>query len=76
MGINTIDSAVAGLGGCPYANGASGNVATEEVLYLCQQMGIETGVDLATVNQAGWEICNALGREPVSKVALALGRPE
>ncbi|MCV5919432.1 hydroxymethylglutaryl-CoA lyase, partial [Escherichia coli] len=45
MGINTIDSAVAGLGGCPYAKGASGNVATEDVLYLCEQLGIETGVD-------------------------------
>lgn len=46
MGINTVDSSVAGLGGCPYAHGASGNVATEDVLYLCQGLGIETGVDL------------------------------
>ncbi len=53
MGINTIDSAVAGLGGCPYAKGASGNVATEDVLYLCEQLGIETGVDLGVINEAG-----------------------
>lgn len=76
MGINTIDSAVAGLGGCPYANGASGNVATEEVLYLCHKLGLTTGVDLHQVNKAGWDICQALGKQPVSKVALALGAPE
>ncbi|MCR9865731.1 hydroxymethylglutaryl-CoA lyase, partial [Vibrio parahaemolyticus] len=75
MGINTIDSAVAGLGGCPYAKGASGNVATEDVLYLCEQLGIETGVDLNIINQAGWQICRALGKRPSSKVALALGDP-
>ncbi|MCV5277234.1 hydroxymethylglutaryl-CoA lyase, partial [Escherichia coli] len=51
MGINTVDSAVAGLGGCPYAKGASGNVATEDVLYLCEQLGIETGVDLNIINE-------------------------
>ncbi|WP_329352631.1 hydroxymethylglutaryl-CoA lyase [Vibrio natriegens] len=75
IGINTIDSAVAGLGGCPYAKGASGNVATEDVLYLCEQLGIETGVDLIAVNEAGWQICRALGKPPASKVALALGDP-
>ncbi|MGF1908660.1 hydroxymethylglutaryl-CoA lyase [Vibrio kasasachensis] len=75
MGINTIDSAVAGLGGCPYAQGASGNVATEDVLYLCENLGIETGVDLNLINQAGWQICQALGKKPISKVALALGDP-
>lgn len=75
MGVNTIDSSVAGLGGCPYANGASGNVATEEVLYLCQHLGIDTGVDLAQINRAGWSICHALGKKPMSKVALALGEP-
>ncbi|WP_375749302.1 hydroxymethylglutaryl-CoA lyase [Vibrio sp. HN007] len=75
MGINTIDSAVAGLGGCPYAKGASGNVATEDVLYLCNQLGIETGVDIDLVNQAGWRICQALGKTPSSKVSLALGDP-
>lgn len=76
MGINTIDSAVAGLGGCPYAKGASGNVATEDVLYLCEQLGIETGVDLNLINEAGWQICKALGKPPASKVALALGDPQ
>ncbi|MFH4643038.1 hydroxymethylglutaryl-CoA lyase [Vibrio alginolyticus] len=75
MGINTIDSAVAGLGGCPYAKGASGNVATEDVLYLCEQLGIETGVDLGVINEAGWQICRALGKSPASRVALALGDP-
>ncbi|MFW1532174.1 hydroxymethylglutaryl-CoA lyase [Vibrio parahaemolyticus] len=75
MGINTVDSAVAGLGGCPYAKGASGNVATEDVLYLCEQLGIETGVDLNIINKAGWQICHALGKRPSSKVALALGDP-
>ncbi|MDF2152101.1 hydroxymethylglutaryl-CoA lyase [Vibrio sp. CAU 1672] len=76
MGINTIDSAVAGLGGCPYARGASGNVATEDVLYLCEHLGIDTGVDLNAINQAGWQICRALGKAPVSKVALGLGDPD
>lgn len=75
MGINTIDSAVAGLGGCPYAKGASGNVATEDVLYLCEQLGIETEIDLNIINEAGWQICHALGKRPSSKVALALGDP-
>ncbi|ELA6659468.1 hydroxymethylglutaryl-CoA lyase [Vibrio alginolyticus] len=75
MGINTIDSAVAGLGGCPYAKGASGNVATEDVLYLCEQLGIETGVDLSVINEAGWQTCRALGKSPASRVALALGDP-
>ncbi|WP_274023034.1 hydroxymethylglutaryl-CoA lyase [Vibrio parahaemolyticus] len=75
MGINTIDSAVAGLGGCPYAKGASGNVATEDVLYLCEQLGIETEIDLNIINEAGWHICHALGKRPSSKVALALGDP-
>lgn len=72
MGVATIDSSVAGLGGCPYAKGAAGNVATEDVLYLCQGLGIETGVDLPAVAEAGWQICQALGRLPTSKVALAL----
>ncbi|WP_428775623.1 hydroxymethylglutaryl-CoA lyase [Vibrio sp.] len=75
MGISVIDSSVAGLGGCPYAPGASGNVATEDVLYLCQGLGIETGIDLARVNRAGWAISQALNRKPTSKVALALGNP-
>ncbi|MCL9781973.1 hydroxymethylglutaryl-CoA lyase [Vibrio sp. S4M6] len=72
MGISVVDSSVAGLGGCPYANGASGNVATEDVLYLCQGLGIETGVDLEKVAQAGWAICRNLNKRPSSKVSLAL----
>ncbi|PQJ70242.1 hydroxymethylglutaryl-CoA lyase [Vibrio jasicida] len=72
MGINTIDSSVAGLGGCPYARGASGNVATEDVLYLCQGLGIETGVDLELLAKAGWMISEELNRQPTSKVSLAL----
>ncbi|EIE1271956.1 hydroxymethylglutaryl-CoA lyase [Vibrio parahaemolyticus] len=72
MGINTVDSSVAGLGGCPYAHGASGNVATEDVLYLCQGLGIETGVDLELLAKAGWMIGDELQRQPTSKVSQAL----
>ncbi|EGR2188488.1 hydroxymethylglutaryl-CoA lyase [Vibrio parahaemolyticus] len=72
MGITTVDSSVAGLGGCPYAHGASGNVATEDVLYLCQGMGIETGVDLELLAKAGWMISDELQRQPTSKVSQAL----
>lgn len=72
MGIAVVDSAVAGLGGCPYARGASGNVATEDVLYLLRGLDVDTGVDLDKVYQAGAFICAALGREPTSKVAQAL----
>ncbi|MGR5238099.1 hydroxymethylglutaryl-CoA lyase [Vibrio alfacsensis] len=72
MGIDTIDSSVAGLGGCPYAHGASGNVATEDVLYLCQGLGIETGVDLELLTKAGWMISDELNRQPTSKVSQAL----
>jgi isopropylmalate/homocitrate/citramalate synthase len=72
LGVATADSSVAGLGGCPYAKGASGNVATEDVVYLLDGLGIETGVDLAKLYEAGRFICDALGREPASKVAMAL----
>ncbi|HCK0614868.1 hydroxymethylglutaryl-CoA lyase [Vibrio parahaemolyticus] len=72
MGINTVDSSVTGLGGCPYAHGASGNVATEDVLYLCQGLGIETGVDLELLAKAGWMISDELQRQPTSKVSQAL----
>jgi len=72
LGVSVVDSAVAGLGGCPYAQGASGNVATEDVLYLLHGLGIETGVDLDAVYEAGQFICAALGREPASKVARAM----
>jgi len=72
LGVATVDSSVAGLGGCPYAKGASGNVATEDVVYMLDGLGIETGIDLAKVFDAGRFICAALGREPTSKVAKAL----
>ncbi|EGR2916698.1 hydroxymethylglutaryl-CoA lyase [Vibrio parahaemolyticus] len=72
MGITTVDSSVAGLGGCPYAHSASGNVATEDVLYLCQGLGIETGVDLELLAKAGWMISDELQRQPTSKVSQAL----
>lgn len=67
-GIAVVDSAVAGLGGCPYARGASGNVATEDVLYMLQGMGIETGVDIARIVATGRWICENLGRPITSKV--------
>lgn len=73
QGINVIDSAVAGLGGCPYAKGASGNVATEDVVYMLQGMGIETGVDLHKLIHAGQHITEALSRRSNSKVAAAMG---
>lgn len=72
LGISVIDSSVAGLGGCPYAKGASGNVATEEVLYLLNGLGIETGVNLERIAKAGQQISSALGRVTSSKVGLAL----
>jgi hydroxymethylglutaryl-CoA lyase len=72
LGVATIDSSVAGLGGCPYAKGASGNVASEDVLYLLSGLGIGTGVDMAGLAAAGRFISGVLGREPVSKVARAL----
>jgi hydroxymethylglutaryl-CoA lyase len=72
LGIATIDSSVAGLGGCPYAKGASGNVASEDVLYLLDGLGITTGVDLAKLAAAGQFISDTLGRAPASKVARAL----
>jgi hydroxymethylglutaryl-CoA lyase len=72
LGVATVDSSVAGLGGCPYAPGASGNVASEDVLYMLDGLGIETGVDLARLAEAGRIICERLGRPPASKVARAL----
>ncbi|MDP3705224.1 MAG: hydroxymethylglutaryl-CoA lyase [Legionellaceae bacterium] len=71
-GINRFDSSVAGLGGCPYARGASGNVATEDVLYLMHGLGIETGIDIFKVVAAGDMICKVLGKKNQSKVANAL----
>jgi hydroxymethylglutaryl-CoA lyase len=72
MGVAVIDSSVAGLGGCPYAKGASGNVATEDVVYLLNGLGIEHGVDLNKLIDAGDYICGQLGRDNGSKVANAL----
>ena len=72
LGISVIDSAVAGLGGCPYAKGASGNVATEDVVYLLNGLGINHGVDLKKLALAGHSICNTLGTNSKSKVANAM----
>jgi isopropylmalate/homocitrate/citramalate synthase len=71
-GVRTFDTSVAGLGGCPYAKGATGNVATEDVVYMLDGLEIKTGVDLTQVLRTGQFICRALGREPSSKVARAL----
>ncbi|WP_119462817.1 hydroxymethylglutaryl-CoA lyase [Rhodospirillaceae bacterium SYSU D60014] len=71
-GVATVDSSVAGLGGCPYAVGATGNVASEDVLYMLSGLEIETGVDLPSLVAAGRFIAQALGRPPASKVSLAL----
>ena len=71
-GVATFDSSVAGLGGCPYAKGATGNVATEDLLYLLDGLGIETGVDMTRLRIAGHYICEFLGRRPASRVARAL----
>ena len=71
-GINVVDTAVAGLGGCPYARGASGNVATEDVVYMLNGMGIRTGIDLGQLVDAGEFITDALGKTPASRAATAL----
>lgn len=72
LGVSTFDTSVAGLGGCPYAKGATGNVATEDVLYMLHGMGITTGIDLDRVCEAGQFISQALGRAPHSRVNRAL----
>jgi len=72
MGLHTFDASVAGLGGCPYAKGATGNVGTEDVLFMLNGLGIETGVDIdQLVDAAGW-ISGVLGRKPVSRTGNAL----
>jgi hydroxymethylglutaryl-CoA lyase len=71
-GVSAIDSSVAGLGGCPYARGASGNVASEDVLYMLNGLGINTGVDLDMLINAGQFISDHLGRSPISKVSRAI----
>jgi hydroxymethylglutaryl-CoA lyase len=72
MGIWQYDSSVAGLGGCPYAKGATGNVATEDVVFMLHGMGIETGIDLDKLVDAGKFISDFLGRKPNSRVATAI----
>jgi hydroxymethylglutaryl-CoA lyase len=72
MGVHVFDASVAGLGGCPYAKGATGNVATEDVVFLLNGLGIETGVDLDALADAGAWISAELGRPPVSRVGRAL----
>jgi hydroxymethylglutaryl-CoA lyase len=71
-GVRVIDSAAGGLGGCPYAPGATGNVATEDVVYMLQGMGIATGVDMPKLVAATNEISKLIGRSPVSRVAAAI----
>ncbi|XP_077149005.1 3-hydroxymethyl-3-methylglutaryl-CoA lyase, cytoplasmic isoform X2 [Ranitomeya variabilis] len=71
MGVSVVDCAAAGLGGCPYANGATGNVATEDVLYMLNGLGVQTGVDLYKVMEAGNFISSVLNKKTNSKVSLA-----
>ena len=71
-GVRTVDSSIAGLGGCPYAKGASGNVATEDVVYLMNGLGLSTGIDLDRLAAVGRQISAVLGRAPASKVGQAL----
>jgi isopropylmalate/homocitrate/citramalate synthase len=72
LGVTVVDASVAGLGGCPYAAGASGNVATEDVAYMLDGMGVESGIDLAKLATAGRRICETLGRTSASKAALEM----
>jgi hydroxymethylglutaryl-CoA lyase len=72
VGVRTFDSSVAGLGGCPYAKGATGNVATEDVVYMLDGLGIATGIALEKLFRAGQYICRELGREAASRVARAM----
>lgn len=76
MGISVVDSSVAGLGGCPYAKGASGNVASEDVLYMLHGLGIQTGVNLEKMVETAWFIADALDKKPASKVANTLKNKE
>jgi len=73
-GVRVFDSSVSGLGGCPYAPGAAGNVATEDLVYMLDGMGVETGVDLDRLIAAGAFICGKLGRETQSRVAKTRGK--
>ena len=71
VGVGVVDAAVSGTGGCPYAKGASGNVATEDVVYMLHGMGIHTGIDLDALSEAGRWLAGVLGRPSGSKVTLA-----
>jgi hydroxymethylglutaryl-CoA lyase len=72
MGIHTFDASVAGLGGCPYAKGATGNVGTEDVLFMLNGLGIDTGIDIEKLVDAAAFISDVLGRKPVSRTGNAL----
>lgn len=72
-GIKVVDAAVSGLGGCPYAKGASGNVSTEDVVYMLHGLGAHTGVNLPELVLVGRYICDYIGKKSESKVTLALG---
>ena len=72
LGVHVFDTSVAGLGGCPYAKGATGNVATEDVVFMLHGLGIDTGIDLEKLVDAGAYISDVLGRPPVSRAGKAL----
>ncbi len=71
-GVAVVDAAVSGTGGCPYARGASGNVASEDVVYMLQGMGVETGIDLQRLSETGRWLSQVLGRETSSKYTRAM----
>jgi len=71
-GVRVVDAAAGGLGGCPFAPGATGNVATEDVVYMLEGMGIKTGVDMSKLVAATNEITGLIGRAPASRVAMAI----
>ena len=75
MGISVVDSSVAGLGGCPYAPGASGNLATEDLVYMLERAGFETGIDLGAMIAAGRWIGERIGKPPISALSRAGGFP-
>jgi hydroxymethylglutaryl-CoA lyase len=75
LGVRTVDASVAGLGGCPFAHSATGNLATEDLVYMLNGLGMDSGVDLNALVATAWWISDRLGREPVSRVARALGSP-
>lgn len=73
MGVSVVDSSVSGLGGCPYAKGASGNVATEDLVYMLNGLGIDTGINLQLLMEAGRFMCKYINRKTESKVGRAIG---